>query len=58
MNQLELDAIAKGLKRNVWNKEMRLRAAAVIVQVAKESNPTINEYAFYKTAECIPGLAA
>ena len=58
MNQLELDAIARGLKRNVWNKEMRLRAAAVVIQVAKESNPELDEYAFFRTANCIPGLAA
>jgi hypothetical protein len=58
MNGLELEAIAKGLKRNVWNKEMRLRAAAVIIQVAKEGNPKIDEFAFMKKADCIPGLAA
>ncbi len=57
MNGLELDAIAKGLKRNVWNKDQRLRAAAVIVQVAKEGNPEINEYDFMKTAGLVP-LAA
>ena len=58
MNNLELDAIAKGLKNNVWNKEMRLRAAAVVIQVAKEGNPKIDEYAFFRTANCIPGLEA
>ncbi len=57
MNGLELEAIAKGLKRNVWNKEMRLRAAAVVIQVAKESNPKVNEYAFMKIAGLVP-LAA
>ena len=57
MNQLELDAIAKGLKRNVWNKDARLRAAAVVVQVAKEGNPKIDEFKFMKTAGLVP-LAA
>ena len=53
-----LSRIAIGLKKNVWNKEMRLRAAAVIVQIAKEDNPALDEYAFFKEADCIPGLAA
>jgi hypothetical protein len=57
MNNLELDAIAKGLKDNVWNKDMRLRAAAVVIQVAKEGNPTLDEFGFMKTAGLVP-LAA
>ena len=57
MNNLELDAIAKGLKENVWNKDMRLRAAAVVIQVAKEGNPTLDEFKFMKVAGLVP-LAA
>jgi len=57
MNGLELEAIAKGLKKNVWNKEMRLRAAAVVIEVAKVSNPEVNEFAFMKKADLVP-LAA
>ncbi len=58
MTTEELNEIAIGLKNNVWNKEMRLRAAAVVIQVAKEGNPKIDEYAFFRTANCIPGLEA
>ena len=58
MNRLELSAIAQGLKTNVCNKEMRLRAAAVIVQVAKEGNPKLDEFDFFKEADLVPGLAA
>jgi hypothetical protein len=58
MTKLELITIAQGLRKNVWNKEMRLRAAAVIIQVAKEGNPKLDEFDFMKEADCIPGLAA
>ncbi len=57
MTNLELAAIAKGLKTNVWNKDQRLRAAAVIVQVAKEGNLKVDEFGFMKTAGLVP-LAA
>ena len=57
MNNLELEAIAKGLKRNVWNKDQRLRAAAVIIEVAKVSNPEVDEFTFMKKADLVP-LAA
>jgi hypothetical protein len=54
LSRVEVQEIARGLKKNVWNKEFRLRAMAVVIQTAKQRDPALNDYEMYKEAGLLP----
>jgi len=48
MYRKHYEQIAKGFKERIWDKNHRLQAATVFVEVAQELHPEFNSFKFYE----------
>ena len=57
MYQSQLDKIAEGFKKRLWDKNHRLQAASVIVEIAAESEG-FDSFEFFKKCGLVDERAA
>lgn len=48
MTRTHFEKIAVGLKKEVWDRNHRLRAAHVVASVASEINPEFDSFKFFE----------
>jgi len=48
MYKRQLDKIAEGFKNRLWDKNHRLQAATVIVEIASETDKEFNSFEFFE----------
>ena len=58
MYRKHYEKIAKGFKDRIWDKNHRLQAATVFVEVAQEINPEFDSFKFFAACGLVDERAA